>query len=123
ARISASSPGGSSITVAAAGSLTRGRLSGARAKLKLGCELPVLARTAVTMCRGRGIWRVDGAGRMMGRPPAAADAAGTLVEALAALLPAGSDLALAWADVAGTIKQAAAGSPGGALLPRAGRRA
>src|SRR5690606_39615460 len=49
--------------------------------------------------RRRGIWRVDGAGRMMGRPPAAADAAGTLVEALAALLPAGSDLALAWAEI------------------------
>ena len=60
---------------------------------------------------------------MMGRPPAAADAAGTLVEALAALLPAGSGLALAWADAAGTIRQAAAGSPGGALLRRAGRRA
>ena len=38
---------------------------------------------------------------MMGSPSAGADAAGTLVEALAALLPAGAGVALAWADDTG----------------------
>ena len=60
---------------------------------------------------------------MMGSPSAGGDAAGTLVEALAALLPAGAGVALAWADGTGAVEQVAAGTPGEALLLRAAERA
>src|SRR5690554_1514335 len=64
-----------------------------------------------------------GTERMMGRQLAGADAAGGLVEALGALLPAGSGLALAWTDGAGAVVHAAVGTGSGAALERAGRRA
>ncbi len=60
---------------------------------------------------------------MTGGPSATVDAAGALVEVLAALLPGEARVALAWADGTGAIVHAAAGAPASALVERARRRA